>query len=396
MANGTSIIHNPLLSPDIEAMLKAIQELGAKLLYRDEKVFHIKGCGGSISSPTNIIDVGNSGLVLRFIGVLASVLPTYTVLTGDASIRSNRPISAMIDAIKQLGGLAESLSLNDTAPVLIKGPIRPGSVRINGECSQAVSALLMTCSFLPTPTTIIVEKAGEKPFIELTLSWLDFFHLGYEQKNLEHFTVMGGGKIDGFEVSIPSDMSSLAFPLAAALVTDSSLFFENLDISNTQGDAKIIEVLTRLGGKIDYKPLQKTLFVKGKQTLSGGTLDVNPFIDALPILSVLGCLGKAPLTLTGGAIARKKECDRIHCMTAELRKMGAIIEEKEDGMTIFPSHLKGATVCSHKDHRVAMALAIAALAAQGETVIEDVECIEKSYPEFTEDLRKVGFIAAQK
>jgi len=396
MAEGTSIIHNPLPSPDTEAMLAAIEQLGAKILYKDSKVLHIQGCGGALCSPNNIIDAGNSGLVLRFIGVLSSLLPTYTALTGDASIRNNRPVRPMLDAIKQLGGFAESLCLNDTAPVVIKGPIKPGFVKINGQCSQAISALLIACSFLPSTTTIVVEEAGEKPFLELTLSWLDFFNLGYKHKNLEHFTVSGGGKIKGFEVVIPSDMSSLAFPLAAALVTDSSISFENLDTTNTQGDAKIIETLKQLGAHLEHNNGEKNLFIKGKQTLLGGVIDVNGYIDALPILSVLGCLGKEPLTLINGAIARKKECDRIRCMTLELRKMGAIIEEKEDGMTVFPSSLHGAAVFSHKDHRVAMALAIAGLTAEGTTIIEDVECIEKSYPGFAEDLRKLGFLAAEK
>ena len=396
MAEGTSIIHTPLPSPDTEAMLAAIEQLGAKILYKDPKVLHIQGCGGNLCSPTNIIDAGNSGLVLRFIGVISSLLPTYTVLTGDASIRNNRPVRPMLEAIKQLGGFGESLCLNDTAPVVIKGPIKPGFVNINGQCSQAVSALLIACSFLPSASTIVVEEAGEKPFLELTLSWLDFFNLGYKHQNLEHFTVMGGGKINGFEVQIPSDMSSLAFPLAAALVTDSSISFENLDTTNTQGDAKIIQTLKQLGAHLEYSNGEKNLYAKGKQILSGGVIDVNAYIDALPILSVLGCLGKEPLTLVNGAIARKKECDRIRCMTLELRKMGAIIEEKEDGMTIFPSRLQSAVVSSHKDHRVAMALAIAGLTTQGTTVIEDVECIQKSYPGFVEDLRQLGFLAAEK
>jgi 3-phosphoshikimate 1-carboxyvinyltransferase len=396
MAQGICIIKNPLISPDTEAMLSCIEMLGAKIVHKDIKEIHIKGCAGHLCNPSNILDAGNSGLVLRFIGAFLSFLPNYTVITGDYSIRSNRPAAALIEGIRQLGGFAESLPQNDLAPILIKGPIAPGSIQIDGSCSQAASAFLIACSFLSSPTTITLKNAGEKPFLQMTLSWLDFLGLRYTEKNLEEFTVLGGGKIDSFEVIIPSDMSSLAFPLAAALVTPSNITFKNLDTSGTQGDAKLISILQNLGAHIGYTPLQKEMNIEGKQSLLGGSLDVNPYIDALPILAVLGCLGKNPLFLTGASIARKKECDRIHCMTQELRKMGAIIEEKEDGMVLFPSSLRGTTLSSHKDHRVAMALTVAALAAEGESTIEDTECIEKTYPHFADDLASLGFLAAEK
>ncbi|MES2200428.1 MAG: 3-phosphoshikimate 1-carboxyvinyltransferase [Chlamydiota bacterium] len=396
MGRGVSTIQNYLPSPDIRAMLQAIQEFGAKVIFQDEKTISILGCAGKLESAQNVIDAGNSGQVLRFIGALASLLPTYTVITGDLSIRHNRPVKPLLEGIRQLGGFAESMQLNDTAPILLRGPIKAGKVFIDGECSQPVSGLLMACSFLPSPTEIIVHNGKEKPWIRLTLAWMDRLGLTYKEDNLEKFTVYGKGQYDGFTVNIQGDMSSAAFPVAAALITKSELCLYNVDRGGSQGDEKVFDDLISMGAHITFCPLKNTLTVKNTGELLGGTLDVNDCIDAVPILSVLGCFCKNPLILINGKAARKKESDRIHCMAIELTKMGAHIEEKEDSLVIFPSILKGTKLSSHKDHRVAMSLAVAGLGASDITEIEDVDCIEKSYPLFINEMQRLGFLVTEK
>jgi len=391
MASTPSVIHNILPSPDSFAMIQAIENFGANVQYIDPTTLIITGCGGKLSSLHGIIDAKGSGQVLRFAGAFAALLPTCTVITGDMSVRHNRPIAPLMHAIQQLGGESFSLHGNDTAPFLIKGPITGGNATIDGSCSQAVSGLLLACSFLPTPTTLSVQNVGEKPWIQLTLSWMDKLGMSYEAKNLSHFVIHGRAAYKGFEETIPGDMSSVAFPLAAALLTKSHLRIENLDLNGVQGDAKLIDVLSQMGAIIDLHPQQHSLSVTGKNLLQGGVIDVNDYIDALPILSVLGCFGTAPLQLVNGKIARKKESDRIHAMTQELKKMGASIIEQEDGMIILPSLLTGTTVYSHQDHRVAMALSIAGLCAQGTTRILDTACIKKSYPNFVASLQRIGF-----
>lgn len=396
MANGASTIHNYLPSPDVKAMLKAILELGAKVTFQDEKTIQVLGCSGKLTPAKNIIDAGNSGQVLRFIGALASLLPSYTVITGDHSVRNNRAVKPLLEGIRQLGGFAESMQSNDTAPIILKGPITPGKICIEGQCSQPISALLMTCCFLDSPTEIVVKNAGEKPWLRLTLSWMEKLGLSYLENNLESFTIYGKGVYNGFDVVIPGDMSSAAFPIAAALITKSELVLFNIDRGGYQGDEKVIDDLISLGAHITFCKEKNTLTVKNTGRLIGGVLDVNDCIDAIPILSVIGCFCETPLTLINGKIARKKESDRIHSMARELSKLGARIEEKEDGLVIYPSTLQGATVSSHQDHRVAMALAIAGLGAYGMTEIEDVDCIEKSYPNFTQELQNLGFLVTEK
>ena len=146
-----------------------------------------------------------------------------------------------------------------------------------------------------------------------------------------------------------------------------------------------------MGASFHYSQQDKSLIIQKGPKLQGGEFAINDCIDALPILSVLGCACKRPLKLTNASIARKKESDRLSSMTTELRKMGAIIEETNDSLTIFPSHLQGTTVHSCLDHRVAMALSIAGLFAEGTTLIQATDCIEKSYPQYTKELSSLGF-----
>ena len=168
----------------------------------------------------------------------------------------------------------------------------------------------------------------------------------------------------------------------------STLTLTNVDLNDVQGDKKIVEVLKRMGANLTTK--ERTLTVHPTERLRGIQLDVNDCIDAIPILAVAATFAEGETTLTNGAIARRKECDRIHAMATELKKMGADIEEKEDGLKIRSSKLKGAHLLPHADHRVAMALAVAALGAEGESRIEGMECIAKSYPAFAEAFQSIG------
>jgi 3-phosphoshikimate 1-carboxyvinyltransferase len=161
-------------------------------------------------------------------------------------------------------------------------------------------------------------------------------------------------------------------------------------MDDCQGDKKLIEVLIQMGAKITIDGAKKTLHVHKGSKLKGMKIDVNDFVDATPILSVIGCYAEGTTEIVNAAIARKKESDRLHAMATELKKMGAHIEERPDGLIISHSPLKGAHVGSWRDHRIAMSLATAALGAQGETQIDGAECVSKTYPGFAHDFREMG------
>lgn len=384
MAKSKSVIHHYLDSPDTHAMAHALTLLGSKVAISAEKIQIEPGF-----KPTeNVIDAGNSGQVLRFVGALSALLPSYTVITGDHSIRYNRPVKPMLEGLKKLGAFAESSKLDGYAPIIIRGPITPGKTELLGRDSQPVSALLLATSFLGGTSEIAVQDPGEKPWIDLTLSWLDRFGIRYQNRNYEHYTIYGQASYTGFEMGIPGDFSSAAYPIVAALITDSELTLHNVDMNDVQGDKKVIDILIKMGAKIDIG--QNTLTVRRGSHLKGMTIDVNDFVDAITILAVAGCFAEGTTEIVNGAIARTKECDRIHAITSELRKMGADLEERADGLKITSSPLRGAVVTSYQDHRLVLSLSVAALGAQGETVVEDIRCIAKTYPTFASDFAKIG------
>jgi 3-phosphoshikimate 1-carboxyvinyltransferase len=168
------------------------------------------------------------------------------------------------------------------------------------------------------------------------------------------------------------------------------LTLTNVDMSDIQGDKRLIDVLLAMGAHIEIDHAKKSLRVRKGGALKGIHIDVNDFIDAIPILSVIACFAEGTTEISGATIARKKESDRLHAIATELKKMGASIEEKPDGLIISHSPLQGATVTSWRDHRIAMSLAIAAMGAEGASQIEGAECISKTYPGFAKEMAALG------
>lgn len=386
MAKGQSLIRNPLPSPDTAAMITACRALGAGI-ERGDGLCIVNGTAGAPTVPEQVIDVGNSGQVLRFGAALAALLPHYTVISGDASVRSIRPMQPLLDALSQLGVLAVSSKGDGHAPVIIRGPARPGEVRMNGADSQPVSAMLFLAAFLPGVTRIAVADPGELPWIDLTLYWLDKLGVRYTNEAYCLYTVEGPTAYKGFEYTVPGDWSSAAFPVAAALVTGSQVTLRNMDMADPQGDKAVIGMLERMGAR--FAVSDDSLTVLPHDGLCGITMDVNAAIDAVPVLATVACFAKGPTTITGAAIARRKESDRLAGIAAELGKMGAHIEEFDDGLTVYPGPLQGATVTSRHDHRLAMSLAVAGLVT-GNTVVEDADCAAKSFPGFAAVMRGLG------
>lgn len=391
LACGTSYVYQPLRSPDIMQAIQAARQLGAVILDHLDYL-EIQGLKGNPHTPDNVIDAGNSGQVLRFVSALAALGEHYTVVTGDQSVRSNRPIQPLLEGLRHLGVFAESTRQNGYAPVMIKGPLQPGRTCLSGEDSQPVSALLMAAAFVEGETEIQVQYPGEKPWIDLTLAWLKRLGVPYQNENFEYFKVKGSKYHPAFSVRIPGDFSSAAFPLVAALLTHSEIQIDNVEMEDVQGDKAIISLLQQMGALIEIDSKHQCIKVLKGPRLKGGLIDVNPIIDAIPILAVVGCYAEDETRLINGAIGRHKECDRIACIASELKKMGAKIDIIGDELRIHPAPLHGATVQSHHDHRIALALIVAGLVAEGETYLEGVECIQKSYPSFIKDMQCLGAI----
>lgn len=388
LAKGTSQIERYLHSPDTVAMIEAVKMCGANVIQTKETLF-IEGFDAKPKVPNNVIECGNSGITLRFISALGMLLPNYLLLTGDDSIRKRRPMQPLLDALSQLGCIAISSKGDGFAPVMIKGPISHAKATLEASDSQPISALLIASSFGPHPIEINASNPGEKPWIDMTLHWLRRFQIHIEHQNYEHYKVAGGAKINGFSYQVPGDYSSASFAIAAGLLTNSSIYLKGLQKDETQGDRKLLQILETMGARFVYE--KHGIYVEKDATLIGAEIDINDCIDALPILAVIATRAKTPTKIYNGRIARSKESDRISAMKQELSKMGAQIEETDDGLIIHPSKLHGSfNLDSHGDHRIALSLAVAALSASSPSQISDFSCTAKTYASFVSDFQKLG------
>lgn len=234
LAKGTSKITNYLKSPDIKAMISGCRQIGAEISI-DKHCLTITGTSGRPSTPGDIINAGNSGQVLRFFGAACGLISGYTVITGDNSIRTNRPITELLSGLNQLSATAFSTQNNSFAPFIVKGPIQPSTIGIDGTLSQHVSAFIIAASFLNGETEIKVTNPGETPWVDVTLSWLDRLGIKYINENYSHYTIYGSSENNAFDYVVPGDFSSAAYPIIASLITGSEITLLGLDMQDSQG-----------------------------------------------------------------------------------------------------------------------------------------------------------------
>jgi 3-phosphoshikimate 1-carboxyvinyltransferase len=389
LATGKSTIYQYLDSPDTKNMIRACRLFGASIHVFPEKL-EITGVNGNIKTCDDVINAGNSGIVLRFCSAVAALSDKPIVITGDHSIRHLRAMQPLLDALTHLGCKAISTKDDGFAPVIIQGKVTKNVVTIPGEDSQAISALLILLSFIKGPSEIFVNNPGEKPWVNMTLNWLEKLGISCINHNFHRYQIAGFGTYKGFDYDVPGDISSASFPIAAAIITNSEITIQNIDLGDFQGDKEILDVLKQMGANIEINARGKSVHVKKDSALTGIRIDINNFIDALPILSVIGCFAKGTTTIYNASVARGKECNRIAAIVKELKKLGAHVEETPDGLIIHQSSLKGATVDSYNDHRICMALTVAALNASGTTEVTGTTCICKTYPSFKKDFQSIN------
>lgn len=390
LAKGLSTIHGPLLTGDGFSAIEAAQRFGAIVTPQGDSLL-IEGRG---IHPVEVIDTKNSGTTTSFVTSIATLAQGDTLITGDEQIQS-RPIRVLVDALRDLGCNVQILTEgSDAPPLLVSEGLQGGEVTLDGFNSQFVSSLLLVTPLAKEKTEITVTRPLEKPYIQMTLDWMRSFGAVVESNEPAYtrFTVEGGQHYISGEFSIPSDWSAVAFPLVAALITPSKLTITNLDFHDAQGDKKVVDHLLAMGANMQKNTKEGTLFIQGGTRLQGGlTIDLGDIPDALPALAVAALFTDGITTFTNLAHVRVKESDRVLVMAEELGKLGAKVEIGPDSMKVYGAQsLQGGVVKSHHDHRVAMALSAAALIADEEVVLLDVECTEVSYPNFFSSLAQLG------
>ncbi|WP_435095708.1 3-phosphoshikimate 1-carboxyvinyltransferase [Halarchaeum sp. P4] len=387
-----ALVHHALGSADTRETMGAVEAFGGSAA-EVQDVLEIEGFAGRPEVPPDVVDCGNSGTTMRLTTAAAALADGITVLTGDESLRS-RPQGPLLDAVDQLGGSARSTRGNGQAPLVVEGPIEGGTVTIPGDVSsQFVSALLMAGAV--TEEGVDVELSTElksAPYVDITLEVMDDFGVAAERTE-SGYRVEGGQSYEpeGGEYTVPGDFSSASYLLAAgALAGDPEVEVHEV-FPSAQGDSAILGILEDMGADLEWDRENGRAVVR-RSELTGTTVDVGDTPDLLPTIAALGAAADGTTEIVNAEHVRYKETDRVSAMAAELSKMGAEVEEQRDALVVHggESDLHGADVEGLGDHRIVMALAVAALVAEGETTISGAEDVDVSFPGFFDVLYELG------
>lgn len=379
-ADGESIIRNPLISEDTLSAKAMVKALGAQVT-EEGSVWKVRGTGKLKGAK---VDVGNSGTSLYF-GLAAAALSGDTIeFDGDDQIR-RRTAGPLLTALSSLG--VKVTSNDGCAPITITGPVTGGSTVVHAVTSQYLSALLLACPLAEGDTVIDVPLLNEKPYIDMTLLWLDRCGIKYTHENFRKFYIKGGQKYRTFDFSIPADFSSASFFLAAGAVCGGPLTLEGLDYGDVQGDRRVAAILRDMGAKVEIG--KNSITIQGPLTC-GGDFDLNEIPDSLPILSVAACFAPGKTRLYNVEHARIKETDRIAVMCTNLNLLGGKVTEHIDGLVIEHSPLSGGDVEGHGDHRVIMSCAVAGCASRSGVTVKNGDAVSVTFPDFTRLMNNAG------
>jgi 3-phosphoshikimate 1-carboxyvinyltransferase len=385
LAHGKSIIHHPLESADCLAAAGAAGMFGAQIELGSS--WAVEGVGGVPHVPDNVVDVMNSGTAMNFCMGTAGLAAGTTVLTGDHQI-VRRPVQPLIEALNGLGAEVISTRNNGLPPIVVKGRLKGGKTRLRGIVSQYVSSLLIHCPLIDNDSEFEVYDVHEKPYIQMTLNWLDRQGIRYDaSEELTRFKLFGGQSYHAQEVTIPGDFSSATFFLMAGVLCDADITLLGLDMQDVQGDKKVVAYLQEMGADIRFE--NGGVHVR-QGSLQGIEIDMSDTPDALPAMAVVGCFARGKTVLRNAANARLKETDRISVMATELARLGARVEELPDGMIIHESKLNGSPVRGYGDHRVVMSLSVAGMAIPGRTEVDTAEAVNVTVPNFLDLMGKLG------
>ena len=392
LANGRSRFDNFAPGADCASTLQCVHDLGCKVERDDQGAVVIEGIGSQLRAPSKPLDCGNSGSTMRMLSGILAAQPFASELVGDASL-SRRPMKRVIEPLTQMGA---KISAGDDgrAPLRIQG----GKLRSIEYRPPVASAQVKTCvlfaGLLANGKTTVYEPIRTRDHGELALR-----AFGAEvERSQNTVNIEGGQPLRPLEAFVPGDISSAAFFLcAASIFPESNLVIDGVLLNPTR--SAVLDVLTAIGNRLsmlrveeNHGELVGTIALvpgKGKHVLVEGTLTAL-LIDELPVLAAMAPFTTGGLEVRDAGELRVKESDRLSAVTRNLQAMGALVEQTESGWRIPGGQtLHGAEIESYDDHRIAMAFAIAALRAEGETVIHHPECVAISYPAFFEDLEKL-------
>ncbi len=404
IAKGDSLIRNYLIAGDTLSTLSALKSLGVQMdELRKKKIpnvgeraegFTIRGGGLSgLKEAFDVIDCGNSGTTARLLSGLLAGNPFFSVLTGDDSLRS-RPMARVITPLSKMGADIKARGGNKFLPMAVKGGDLTGMNYEMPVASAQVKSALILAGLYAEGKTVLKEPGYSRDHTERMLAaqgakvWAEG----------DTISVEPGDELAPFELIVPGDFSSAAFFIVAALlVPGSEVLIKGVGLNERR--TGLLNVLHRMGADIQIENKQEVsgelvgdLVARYSGGLKGTSVrggEIPLLIDEVPILAVAMSAASGESSIRGAEELRVKESDRIKAVSENLRTMGIETEEHKDGLTINGGRLRGGIVRSFGDHRIAMAFAVAALRAEGKTVIDEAQAVNISYPEFFEELRRI-------
>lgn len=390
LAEGASNLRGALVSEDTQVMIQCLGALGIAIVENPaERTLRITGCGGRISAELADLYVANSGTTVRFLTALAALGRGTFRLHGTKRMHE-RPIQDLLNSLAELGVRAASEAGTGCPPVIVHADgLRAGRARMRGDVSsQYLSAVLMVspcASAGAASEAVVIDIEGvlvSKPYVAMTIAVIEAFGGRVETAgDFQQFTVPRTGYV-GRDYEIEPDASAASYFWAAAAIAGGRVRVEGLNRTSLQGDVAFCECLAQMGCEV--------LEDGGGTTVVGGPLrgidvDMNAISDTVQTLGVVALFADGPTTIRRVGHIRHKETDRIRALATELRKLGATVDERADGLRIVPGTLHGATIDTYDDHRMAMSMSLAGLKIKG-VVINDPQCTAKTYPEFFQDL----------
>lgn len=397
LAEGRSTVREALLSDDTRYMAIALRALGFSVeLDETRQEFAVEGQGGRIPAGHATLDVGNAGTAARFLTAALALGAGRYVLDGSARMRK-RPAQPLLDALGQLGARARALNGDGCPPLVVEGgPIRGGRVTVDGsQSSQFASALCLVGPVIPDGLTVeVTGGVVSEPFLRLTAASMRAFGAAPKIES-------SGGRLvisvppTGYrarEYLVEPDATAASYFLAAAALTGGRVRVLGLGRGSAQGDLGFVEVLSALGATcVIAEEHVEVVGPKDGDTLGGLDVDMGRISDTWMTLAALAPFAREPVTIRGVGHTRRQESDRVSAMATELQRLGARVDEVEDGLTVHPSaaSLHGAHVQTYDDHRIAMSLALVGLRVPG-VVIEGAECVSKTFPEYFATLERLG------
>ncbi len=414
LAEGKSIIRNPLMAEDPISTMNAMRALGVEIIeqqssrakeqqskdaatmscYNNELIIYGKGLNG-LKEPFDVINCGNSGTTARLISGILAGNPFFSVLTGDDSLKQ-RPMARVINPLRQMGAVISARQGDKYLPMAIRG----GSLKAIRYEMPVASAQVKSCLILAglyaDGVTEIIEPQRSRDHTERMLRSMG---AAIEVEGLKIRVRPLSSVLSPVDITIPGDFSSASFFIVAGLIVpDSEILIKNVVLNSTR--TGLLEVIKKMGGEVRIENMRDVsgepvgdIYVRTASSLKAVKVgkDLMPsMIDEFPVLCVLATQAEGITEIRGAEELRVKESDRITAMATELKKMKVELKEYPDGIAIKGrSSLKAAQVDSYNDHRIAMSLAIAGLIAEGETVINNPECVDISFPGFFSVLEKL-------